>query len=56
MLIHLQIQIIMKSKMSDKNNRKTLDLETKMKVVNEFKNNVSQRKLDSLFNYSKTQI
>jgi len=56
MLIQLQIQIIMKSKMSDKNNRKTLDLETKMKVVNESKNNVSQRKLASLFNCSKTQI
>ena len=43
--------------MSDKNNynRKTLDLETKMKVVNKSKN-VSQRKLASLFNCSKTQI
>jgi len=57
MLIQLQIQIIIKSKMSDKNNynRKTLDLETKMKVVNKSKN-VSQRKLASLFNCSKTQI
>ena len=44
MLIQLQFQIIIKSKMSDKNNRKTLDLEKKMKVVNESKNNVSQRK------------
>jgi len=42
--------------MSDKNNRKTLDLKTKMKVANESKNNVSQRKLASLFNCSKTQI
>ena len=46
MLIQLQIQIIMESKMS----------ESKMKVVNESKNNVSQRKLGSLFNCSKTQL